>query len=66
MEPELQCVAALHSPLTGIVDPRRADDFYAEERKYWPELPDHSLHPAYCGAAFVQRFLALEEQPLIF
>ena len=31
------------------VDPRRADGFYAEVRKYWPELPEHSLHPAYCG-----------------
>ena len=31
------------------VDPRRADGFYAEVRKYWPELPDRSLVPAYCG-----------------
>ena len=31
------------------VDPRRADGFYVEVRKYWPKLPDHSLHPAYCG-----------------
>lgn len=31
------------------VDPHRADGFYAEVRKYWPELPDHSLVPAYCG-----------------
>lgn len=31
------------------VDPRRADRFYAEVRKYWPELPDDSLRPAYSG-----------------
>ena len=31
------------------VDPRRADRFYAEVRRYWPELPDNSLQPAYCG-----------------
>lgn len=31
------------------VDPRRADRFYAEVRKYWPALPDDSLQPAYSG-----------------
>jgi L-2-hydroxyglutarate oxidase LhgO len=31
------------------VDPHRADKFYAEVRRYWPELPDNSLQPAYCG-----------------
>lgn len=31
------------------VDPRRADKFYAEVRRYWPELPDGSLQPAYSG-----------------
>ena len=31
------------------VDPRRADRFYAEVRKYWPALPDDSLMPAYSG-----------------
>ena len=31
------------------VDPHRADGFYAEVRKYWPELPDGSLLPAYSG-----------------
>lgn len=31
------------------VDPRRADTFYAEVRKYWPALPDGALHPAYSG-----------------
>jgi L-2-hydroxyglutarate oxidase LhgO len=31
------------------VDPRRADSFYAEVRKYWPGLPDGALQPAYAG-----------------
>lgn len=31
------------------VDPRRADGFYDEVRKYWPELPDGALQPAYAG-----------------
>jgi L-2-hydroxyglutarate oxidase LhgO len=31
------------------VDPRRADGFYAEVRRYWPDLPDGALQPAYAG-----------------
>lgn len=31
------------------VDPTRADVFYGEIRKYWPELPDGSLVPDYSG-----------------
>lgn len=31
------------------VDPRRAEVFYAEVRKYWPDLLDDSLLPAYSG-----------------
>jgi L-2-hydroxyglutarate oxidase LhgO len=31
------------------VDPRRADVFYAEVRKYWPGLPDGALAPGYAG-----------------
>ncbi|MDR3685181.1 MAG: FAD-dependent oxidoreductase, partial [Geothrix sp.] len=31
------------------VDPRRADSFYAEVRKYWPGLPEGALQPAYAG-----------------
>lgn len=31
------------------VNPRRADRFYAEVRRYWPDLPDGSLQPAYSG-----------------
>jgi L-2-hydroxyglutarate oxidase LhgO len=32
-----------------VVDPRRADGFYAEVRRYWPGLPDGSLSPSYSG-----------------
>lgn len=31
------------------VDPRRADGFYAEVRRYWPDLPDGALLPSYSG-----------------
>jgi L-2-hydroxyglutarate oxidase LhgO len=31
------------------VDPRRGDGFYAAIRRYWPDLPDGSLQPAYSG-----------------
>jgi L-2-hydroxyglutarate oxidase LhgO len=31
------------------VDPRRADHFYHEIRKYWPALRNDSLEPAYSG-----------------
>ena len=31
------------------VDPRRAEVFYGEVRKYWPGLPDGALQPAYSG-----------------
>jgi len=31
------------------VDPQRAGGFYAEVRKYWPDLADGSLQPAYAG-----------------
>lgn len=31
------------------VDPQRGDAFYAEVRKYWPQLPDGALLPAYAG-----------------
>lgn len=31
------------------VDPRRAEAFYGEIRRYWPELPDGALHPDYAG-----------------
>jgi L-2-hydroxyglutarate oxidase LhgO len=31
------------------VDPRRAERFYAEIRKYWPKLPESSLQADYAG-----------------
>lgn len=31
------------------VDPARGDVFYADIRRYWPELPDGSLAPDYSG-----------------
>lgn len=31
------------------VDPARAAVFYAEVRKYWPDLPDGALAPGYAG-----------------
>ncbi len=31
------------------VDPRRADGFYAEVRRFWPGLPDGALQPSYSG-----------------
>ena len=31
------------------VDPHRADAFYTEVRRYWPQLPDNALQPAYSG-----------------
>ncbi len=35
--------------LDYTVDPRRADRFYAEVRRYWPGLPAEALQPAYAG-----------------
>lgn len=32
-----------------VVDAARGDRFYAEVRKYWPDLPDGALHPGYAG-----------------
>jgi L-2-hydroxyglutarate oxidase LhgO len=31
------------------VDPSRAKSFYAAIRRYWPDLPDNALQPAYSG-----------------
>lgn len=44
--PDVQWV---DSPADLVVDPRRGDAFYAEVRKYWPELPDNALVPGYAG-----------------
>ncbi|HSI57625.1 MAG TPA: NAD(P)/FAD-dependent oxidoreductase [Ideonella sp.] len=43
--PDVEWVETPHYP----VDPRRADTFYAEVRKYWPGLPDGALQPDYAG-----------------
>jgi L-2-hydroxyglutarate oxidase LhgO len=32
-----------------LVDPARGDAFYAEVRRYWPDLPDGALLPSYAG-----------------
>lgn len=36
-------------PLDYRVDPQRAAKFYAAIRRYWPQLPDAALQPAYAG-----------------
>ena len=48
--PDLEWLAA-RSPeeIDYTVDPRRADGFYAEVRRYWPALPDGVLQPSYSG-----------------
>jgi L-2-hydroxyglutarate oxidase LhgO len=35
--------------LDYAVDGARAQSFYREIRKYWPDLPDGALHPGYSG-----------------
>ncbi len=44
--PDVQWV---DSPDELVVDPARGDAFYAEVRKYWPELPDGALQAGYAG-----------------
>ena len=44
--PDVQWV---DDPTDLQVDPRRGDAFYAEVRRYWPELPDGALQPGYSG-----------------
>lgn len=44
--PDVQWV---DDPTDLLVDPRRGDAFYAEVRKYWPELADRALQPGYAG-----------------
>jgi L-2-hydroxyglutarate oxidase LhgO len=43
--PDVEWVEAIHY----AVDPARAASFYAEIRRYWPDLPDGALQPAYAG-----------------
>lgn len=44
--PDVQWV---DDPTDLLVDPQRGDAFYAEVRKYWPELADRALQPGYAG-----------------
>jgi L-2-hydroxyglutarate oxidase LhgO len=44
--PDVQWV---EDPADLQVDPRRGDAFYAEVRKYWPELADGALQAGYAG-----------------
>jgi L-2-hydroxyglutarate oxidase LhgO len=48
--PDLEWLA-VRSPdaIDYAVDPKRADGFYAEVRRYWPALPDGALQPSYSG-----------------
>jgi L-2-hydroxyglutarate oxidase LhgO len=39
----------VESPDDLTVNPKRGEDFYAEVRKFWPALKDHSLQPGYAG-----------------
>ena len=48
--PDVEWLSAVDAEdINYDVDPRRADRFYAEVRKYWPALPDGALQPAYAG-----------------
>jgi L-2-hydroxyglutarate oxidase LhgO len=44
--PDVQWV---DDPTDLQVDPRRGDAFYAEVRKYWPDLADGALQAGYAG-----------------
>jgi L-2-hydroxyglutarate oxidase LhgO len=44
--PDVQWV---EDPADLQVDPRRGDGFYAEVRRYWPDLQDGALLPGYAG-----------------
>ncbi len=48
--PDLEWLGAKQpGDIDYTVDPRRADSFYAEVRRYWPGLPDGALQPSYSG-----------------
>ncbi|MCB2018779.1 MAG: NAD(P)/FAD-dependent oxidoreductase [Hydrogenophaga sp.] len=44
--PDVQWV---EQPDDYVVDSARGEAFYAEVRKYWPDLPDGALQPGYAG-----------------
>jgi L-2-hydroxyglutarate oxidase LhgO len=49
--PDVQWLDGITDPdkIDYSADPRRADAFYAEVRKYWPLLQDGQLTPSYSG-----------------
>lgn len=49
--PDVEWLPSTQSPdaLDYRVDPVRGDGFYAAIRRYWPQLPDGALAPAYSG-----------------
>ncbi len=48
--PDLQWLEmAAPDTIDYTVDPHRADGFYSEVRRYWPDLPDGALVPSYSG-----------------
>jgi L-2-hydroxyglutarate oxidase LhgO len=49
--PDVQWLEGITDPdkIDYSVDPRRAEAFYAEVRKYWPGLQDRQLTPSYSG-----------------
>ncbi|MBS7808558.1 NAD(P)/FAD-dependent oxidoreductase [Variovorax sp. PCZ-1] len=49
--PDVEWLDGITNPeeIDYSVDPRRADAFYAEVRKYWPGLRDGQLTPSYSG-----------------
>lgn len=48
--PDLEWLdAARPEDIDYMVDPARANSFYAEVRRYWPQLPDGALQPSYSG-----------------
>ena len=47
--PDVQWVDSADAPDAYLVDPSRGDAFYAEVRRYWPDLADGALLPGYSG-----------------
>jgi L-2-hydroxyglutarate oxidase LhgO len=48
--PDLQWLdVARPEDIDYTVDPGRGESFYAEVRRYWPDLPDGALQPSYSG-----------------
>ncbi len=47
--PDVEWLEQPTQPLDYTVDPRRAERFHEAIRRYWPDLPDAALQPAYAG-----------------